>query len=177
MEQESSTHKITPFKGEGFALWRYRVKNVLEDKGLWDTVTLEGMPIAGHEHRAAWDTRALKARRCITNLLADSQLIKVMHLDMPKEVLDTLASEFEAKSPANQLLLHHKFASCMMQSDISLTQHLHAFDALLLELKAGGFSISDQEAVLQLFMSLLTEYKMVSTALAVQPELSYANVR
>ena len=135
MEPVSSSYKIVPFMGEGFALWRYRVKNILEDKTLWDTVTQEGMPIAGHETRAAWDLRALQARRCITNLLADSQLIKVMHLTTPKEVLDALASEYEAKSPANQLLLRQKFVSCMMQSDVSLTQHLHAFDALLLELR------------------------------------------
>ena len=88
-----------------------------------------------------------------------------------------MASEFEAKSPANQLLLCHKFASCMMQSDVSLTQHLHAFDALLLKLKAGRLTISDQEAVLQLFMSLPTEYETVSTALAVQPELSYTKCK
>ena len=135
MEPVSSSYKIVPFKGEGFALWRYRIKNVLEDKTLWDTVTQEGMPVAGHENRAAWDLRAQQACRCITNLLAD-QLIKVMHLTTPKEVLDALASEYEAKSPANQLLLCQKFASSMMQSDVSLTQHLHTFDALLLELRA-----------------------------------------
>jgi len=167
MEPVSSSYKIVPFMGEGFALWRYCIKNVLEDKTLWDTVTQEGMPIAGHETRAAWDLRALQARRCITNLLADSQLIKVMHLTTPKEVLDALASEYEAKSPANQLLLRQKFVSCMMQSDVSLTQHLHTFDALLLELRAGGLTVSDQEAVLQLFMSLPTEYETVSTVLAV----------
>ena len=87
MEQENSTtYKITPFKGENYALWLYRVKNVLEDKGLWDTITQEGMPIAGHDTRAAWDARAHKARRCITNLLADNQLLKVMSFTTPKEI-------------------------------------------------------------------------------------------
>ena len=65
----------------------------------------------------------------------------------------------------------------MMQSDVSLTQHLHTFDALLLKLQAGGLIVSDQEAVLQLFMSLPTEYETVSTVLAVQPELSYAKCK
>ena len=64
-----------------------------------------------------------------------------------------------------------------MQSDVFLTQHLHTFDALLLELRAGGLTVSDQEAVLQLFMSLPTEYETVSTVLAVQPELSYAKCK
>ena len=143
MEPVSSSYKIVPFKGEGFALWRYHVKNVLEEKTFWNIVTQEGMPVAGHKQHAAWDLHAQQACRCITNLLADSQLIKLMHLTMPKEVLDTLASEYEAKSLANQLLLCQKFASCMMQSDVSLTQHLHTFDALLLELRAGGLTVSD----------------------------------
>ena len=64
-----------------------------------------------------------------------------------------------------------------MQSDVSLTQHLHTFDALLLELRAGRLIVSDQEAVLQLFMSLPTEYKTISTVLAVQPELSYSKCK
>ena len=43
MKPVSSSYKIVPFKGERFALWCYCVKNVLEDKTLWDTVTQEGM--------------------------------------------------------------------------------------------------------------------------------------
>ena len=74
--------------------------------GLWDTITQESMPNAGHNTHAAWDACAHKAHRCITNLLADDQLLKVMSLMIPKEILDLLASEYEGKSPANQLLLH-----------------------------------------------------------------------
>ena len=98
MEPVSFSYKIVPFKGERFTLWCYRIKNILEEKTLWNTVTQKGMLIAGHEQHAAWDLCAQQAHRCITNLLADSQLIKVMHLTMPKEVLDALASEYEAKS-------------------------------------------------------------------------------
>ncbi len=71
------------FKGEGYALWKFKMELFLREKELWEVAQGMGKPVsvdaASAAALAAWEVKATKAKTAICLALADNQLIKVMN--------------------------------------------------------------------------------------------------
>ena len=75
-----------------------------------------------------------------------------------------LDSQCESNMLNTQHLLN-KYNSFKMLGDVSLTQHLNEFEALLLALQARGVVVKGEDMVVQLMLSLLPTYFTSTIAL------------
>lgn len=103
---------------------------------------------------------------------------KIAHTKTVLEALQVLRDEYQSKSTANKMLLRKKFSSFRMAEGTTMANHIAAFDQLILSMTALGLNTPEEDAILQLLMSLDgTEYDTTVKTLSAIPSITLAQIK
>jgi hypothetical protein len=101
----NSTNKAPLFNGTNFVVWKVRMRTYIMDLGadVWDVVDtgyVKPVLLANKDDKLEFSFSA-KAMNAILSGLAEVEFIKVMHLEIAKEMWDKLISSYEGNEKVN----------------------------------------------------------------------------
>jgi hypothetical protein len=104
----TSTNKAPLFNGTNFALWIVRIKTYIMDLGadVWDVVEtgyVKPVVLDNKDDKLEFSFNA-KAINVILSGLAEAEFVKVMHLEIAKDMWDKLIRNYEG----NEKVKHAK---------------------------------------------------------------------
>lgn len=154
---------IVQFAGEGYDVWRFRVETQMSAHGVKEMLTKD-VPM-DEAQLAAFREKDEKAKALLVAYIADSHLEYVRDKDTAKEMWNSLANTFAKKGFATQTYIRRSLATLKMVEGTPLMDHFRRFDELIRQLKGAGATVSELDAVSQLFISLPSSYDVVTTAM------------
>jgi hypothetical protein len=81
-----------------------------------------------------WENLDRRERRTIRLCLEDSVLLNVSGESIAKELWDKLGNLYQSKSLVNKLFLRKNLYHLRMEGGDSMTEHLNAFNTLVIQL-------------------------------------------
>ena len=130
--------KIEPLNGKNYRSWKYNIKLVLVERGLWSF-------IAGNEEvPAETATAAVKNSYRLRSDEAYSLIVLSVEKNLqdhistttdPKTAWDTLKSQFECVSIAQVVRLNRKFYAATMSEGTDILEHLTHMTTLAEQLR------------------------------------------
>lgn len=140
--------------GVGFSNWKFRVKILLEERGLENVLAFEPKPKKEDD-----------ARSVIVQCLSDRYLEYVKKCSTAADMIQQLDNIFERKSVFNKLYLRKRLLALKCLSTDKLQDHFLKFDTLIAELEATGTQINESDKICHLLLTLPNEYDTVITTL------------
>jgi hypothetical protein len=89
----------------------------------------------------------------------------VMDLESPSEIWKTLEEQFLEKTTPNKLFLKHELYGLKMQEGTTLTEHVNAFNQVVLNLACTKVTVEDEDKDLYLLLLLPKSYKALVVTL------------
>ena len=112
-----------------------------------------------------FDKSKQKAMATLVMGIHTSIIYMVTSCDDPKELWDTLKSQFERNTLANKLFLKRQFFTTKMSEDQRVRDHLKSMKEISDKLAALGAAVPEEEKVVALLISLPKSYDTLVTAL------------
>ena len=146
------------FKGPNYHLWKFKMKTLLKDKGLWDIV--EGTRVAPEASLDSgnalkeWRKKEDKAMALIVLALGDEQLMHVQSAGTSAEAWQKLGAVHERKSLANKLYLRRQFLTVKMEEGEKMLDHINKVKVMAQQLEAIGAQVNDEDLVTTVLYSL-----------------------
>lgn len=106
MARKEDRYGITPFNGNDFGNWKFRLETILEEHGVLYCIT-EGKP-SKHVEGQDFDKDDRKAKSILVQCVGDSHLEYVRDGKSAKEKFDKLLSTFKRKGISSRLFLRKK---------------------------------------------------------------------
>ncbi|MCO5578863.1 hypothetical protein L7F22_032710 [Adiantum nelumboides] len=151
---EQATTRFEKFNGKNFALWKWRMRMVLEEKGLWEIVTGGEVAPDMEEDLVEYQRREHLAYMLVCLSLGDGPAEEVRHESGAKEVWDALATTYESRNLANVLRLKRELIGLQMKSSDKVKDHMQRLRAIAAELAAVGEPVPKRELAFMLLNSL-----------------------
>src|SRR5690349_8546248 len=156
---------IERLDGTNYHVWKFKMQLILEDKDLFGVI--DGTDVKPEKNDALneWMKRDKKARVTICLALSDSILATVRNCDTAVSVWEKLSSVYESKSLVNRLFMRRKLLTMKMSEGETLSTHINGIKTLTEQLAAVNASVSEEDFVMTLLMSLPESYEHFITAL------------
>ena len=103
--------------------------------------------------REEWEKVKRRARSDIQICLADLVLLNVLGEDFTKKPWEKLGSLYYLKSVANNLFLRNTLYPLKMSDGSSVTEHLNAFNTIIIQLSYVDIKITKKEKCIILLCS------------------------
>lgn len=158
-------YSVKPFDGSGFSNWEFRIKLLLEQNEVLETLTEN--PPEEAVALMAFKKRDVKARTIIVSCLADNILEMIKDLSSAKEIMATLKGTYVRTGISTQVQLQRKLRSLKFSEGSSLNVFLTEFEQIIHELKSAGGKIENSEMVSQLLSAMPESFQAVTTAIDV----------
>ncbi|MCO5570511.1 hypothetical protein L7F22_024234 [Adiantum nelumboides] len=123
---EQATTRFEKFNGKNFALWKWRMRMVLEVKGLLEIVTGGEVAPDMEEDLVEYQRREHLAYMLVCLSLGDEPVEEVRHESGAKEVWDALATTYESRNLANVLQLKRELIGLQMKSSDKVKDHMQS---------------------------------------------------
>uniref|UniRef100_A0A336M753 CSON013047 protein n=1 Tax=Culicoides sonorensis TaxID=179676 RepID=A0A336M753_CULSO len=166
-------HGIVPFKGDDYPDWSFRVKLLLEEQNLWDTVNT--VTNAAARLVAAWITNDLKARRIIVDCVDNSCLEYVKGKPTSYDMWTGLKNVYDASSYTKRVIAFKKMIRLEYKMNDSMQNFFRNFDVVAREYKSAGGTLADTELIVIMLSCLPDEFKGVVTAISTLSETQFTN--
>lgn len=147
-------------EGVGFSNWKFRVKILLEEKGLSKILEV----IVSNDDKSMIEKDA-RAKSIIVQCLSDKFLEYIKKCSTAADMMKQLESVFERKSIFNKLYLRKKLLALKCVLTDKMQDHFLKFDTIITELESSGTKIEESDKVCQLLLTLPSLYDTVITAL------------
>lgn len=138
-----------------FGLWKFRIKLLLEEKGLES--------VLGSEKVEKKDDA--KARSIIVQCLDDKYIQIIKDCETAAEMISKLEDIFERKTVFNKLRLKRQLISMKCGASEKLQDYYMKFDNLVGDLMAIGCKIDEMDQVCYLLSSMPLQYDNVITSI------------
>jgi hypothetical protein len=163
---------IDKLDGSNFAIWKFKMKNVLMERELWEIV--DGTEVlaedADDNARRRFQQRMNKALATIVLSVSDDQIHLIDEAKTPLEAWTNLQTHFERSSLANRLFLNRKLQGLRMSNEDSMHEHVKKFKEIVRKLSAIGAPVPDDYQVTILLNSLPDSYDSLIVALESRAE-------
>lgn len=161
--EKYSKRNITPFNGEKYNVWKFRIMALLKDLRAKKVVT-EDPP---SPMTVSWENAEATAKNAIIEYLSDSYIDFAKDEFTTKQVFENLDAIYARKGLTCEYSLRQRLSELKFKGDSALIEHFTEFDILVNELAAAGAVFSEREKIINLFMSLPSSYDAVMTALKI----------
>ena len=145
--------------GSNFPTWKYRVRTVLEIRGLMSIVNgTEARPVpTANDPKSSeitsWDTRDREAKAQITLTLKDEPLSGVMYSTTSKEAWDKLNERYEGKGKQTIAFLIRDLFRHTLSDDSPLESQINALRQKGYTLASLGMQLDDSLIAIALIAS------------------------
>lgn len=146
--------------GSSFSNWKFRVKTLLEERGLKDAINKDKQL----DEKVKNELDA-KAKSVIVQCISDKFIDIIKKCNTALEMLTKLEEIFERKSVFNQLYLRRKLLSLKCGNNERLTDHFIKFENVISELESSGTEMKENDKVCHLLLTLPDQYNTVITTL------------
>lgn len=150
---------LKPFDGNGFSNWEFRLKLVLEQNDLLNTLE----EVSEEEDFRKKDR---KARNIIVQWLGDNVLDIVKNKKTAKTMYETLRSTYVQKGLSIQVEIQRKLRN-MRFTGGTVSNFIMEFEKTVTELKNSGGMIQEGEIISQLLASMPESYQAIVTTIDV----------
>ena len=186
---ESNTLKIEKLNGNNFATWKYNVKLLLMQKGLWniaqgketkpDIKTEDATKAESIKLMNDWELRSDQAYSIIAINIDKFLQVHVQSTTDPKEAWNFLKKQFEMTSISHIVRLSRRFYASTMREDEDLEEFLTKMTTLAQELRELNEDISSKKFATVILGSLPESYDSFLTSFNARPieELNWDNVK
>ncbi|PRW61031.1 hypothetical protein C2E21_0028 [Chlorella sorokiniana] len=154
----AATEDKVPFElldVDNYATWARRMKYLLVIRGLWTAVTSDTVDADLNQ----------KAMATIGLRMKDHHLATLERCATAKQLWQTLASTFEAKSNARKRQLRKELSQLKMGAAEPLTKYVARAKEIQNQLRAAGHDVGDQEVAWALLAGLPPAYETIVTVL------------
>ncbi|KAK9678975.1 Zinc knuckle [Popillia japonica] len=156
---------VKPFDGNNYSNWNFRVKLILEQQGVLETIS--STPPEDEAKKKTFEQNDVKARNIIVQCLADNILETIKDKTTAKDIMDALKGTYLKTGIANQVQLQRKLRSMKYLHGESLNAFITKFEHTVNELKQCGGTIQTNEVISQLLSAMPESYQAVTTAIDV----------
>ena len=174
--------KLEPLSGKNYQSWKYNIKLVLMERGLWGfvegTETAPGST-ATATMRNAYRLRSDKAYSLIALSVDKSLQVHISSTTDPRAAWEVLQKQFECVSVSQIVRLNRKFYAASMKEGTDLMEHLTYMTSLAEQLRELKEEITSQKFATVVLGSLPESYdNFISSLNATKvDELNWDNVK
>ena len=174
--------KIEPLSGKNYKSWKYNIKLVLMERGLWGFVEgTENTPnsTATDAVRNAYRLRSDKAYSLIALSVDKSLQVHISSTTDPRAAWEVLQKQFECVSIAQIVRLNRKFYAATMKEGTDLMEHLTYMTSLAEQLRELKEEITPQKFATVVLGSLPESYDNFISSLNTTKvdELNWDNIK
>lgn len=174
--------KIELLNGKNYQSWKYNIKLVLMERGLWSFIAggEESPPeTATTNVRNAYRLRSDKAYSLIALSVEKNLQVHISTTTDPKIAWDTLKNQFECVSITQVVRLNRKFYAATMNEGTDILEHLTHMTTLAEQLREMNEEISDKKFATVVLGSLPESYDNLISSLNTQKieELNWENIK
>ena len=173
--------KIEKLDGKNYQSWKYNIKLVLMERGLWGFIAgTETAPAetATVQVRNAHRLRSDKAYSLIALSLDKSLQVHITSTTDPRIAWETLQKQFEFISITQIVRLNRKFYAATMKEGTDIIDHLTYMTSLAEQLRELKEEISDKKFATVVLGSLPESYdNFISSLNARNVELNWDNIK
>ena len=162
---------IDPLNGSNYQSWKFNVKLILMDRGLWGIVSgVETAPKASDEDKKEKEIkefllRSQKAYSQIALTVKKDLQIHVANTDDPKKAWDQLKKHFEFVSVTHTVRVNRAFYAAKMAENGNLMDHITYMTQLAEQLREMKDEVSPQKFAVVVLGSLPDSYDTFLTSL------------
>ena len=174
--------KIEPLDGSNFQSWKYDMKLVLMERGLWGFVQgteSEPEPTASASVKNSYCLRLDKAYSLIALSVKTSLQVHISSTTNPKTVWEILQKHFEFVSITQVVHLNRKFYAASIEEGADLLQHIIMMTSLAEQLRELEEEISSRKFATVILGSLPESYENFVSSLNARTadELNWDNIK
>ena len=163
-----SIYKIEPLNGNNFQSWKYNMKLILMERGLWGFIQgTESSPAAdaAADIVNAYKLKSDKAYSLIALSIEKSLQIHIVSTVNPKVAWDKLVKHFEFISITQVVRITRKFYAATMQEGDDLLKHITYMTSLAEQLREMKEEISSKKFAVAVLGSLPESFDTFMTSL------------
>lgn len=179
MASTKNNFNIELLNGNNYMTWKFRVKVLLEEKGVCKWTKTEFNPNIYSEEKVK-ELELKQDKLCksiLVQCLDDSQLDIVSDKENACQMWKALKDRYEKKGLHGQMFLKKKLMSLRLKEGESLENHIAEFENIIRQLITSGCEISDEDKVCNLLLSLPRSYETVSAIIENSSEISYEEAK
>ena len=168
--------KIELLNGKNFQTWKYNVKLVLMQKGLWGFVDgTEKVPTKEDTAaiKALYKSKSEKAYSHIALTVDKHVQIHIVGTVSPKDAWDILENQFNFVSVSQIVRITRKFYAATMKEGDDLQSHLTVMSALAQQLRELGEEVSSQKFATAVLGSLPSSFDAFISSLNARKKEEY----
>ena len=174
--------KIEYLNGKNYQTWKYNIKLVLMERGLYSFVNgTEAQPAeTATEHvKSAYQLRSDKAYSLIALSVEKNLQIHISTTTTPLGAWEILRKQFEFVSITQIVRLNRRFSAATMKEDGDIMEHITYMTSLAEQLRDMKEEISDQKFATVVLQKLPESYENFISSLNAQrvEDLKWENVK
>ena len=164
----SDAAKIEKFDGTNYTTWKYNMKLVLMERGLWGFIDgREVQPGDDDAHKVwkAYQDKSEKAYSLIAMYIDKPLQIHIVNTTHPREAWEIMESQFSFVSVTQIVRLTRKFYAATMNENDDLMQHITLMTTYAQQLRELNEDISPQKFATVFLGTLPPSYDTFVTSL------------
>jgi len=158
-ESIRSALRIKTFDGQGFPVWKFQVKTLIELSGLLGVVEGTVRKSSQPDQQVEWDEKDAKARGILVTSMDSSQLVHLMSCKTAEEMWTRLESIHQQKSAASKSILTGQFYTFKMDSGKEIAANVADLESLVAQLEAVGWKVKDEDFIAKVISSLPSSFR------------------
>ena len=158
--------------GSNFTLWKFRISQILEARGLTDYVNGQKQKPDGSDAKALeeWIVKDRDARLQVTLTLEDEPASGIMDLTESKPIWDALSTRYDGKGLQSAAYLMTKVFRGQMLDTQDLHSQINEIRTYASKLATLGQPLSDKMFTVAIVISLPSSYSTLQTVLSATPD-------
>lgn len=166
-ETNFNTIRIKQFAGEDFAIWKFRISSILREHDCLNAI--ESSAFASVPENKKLEARA---QSIIINGVADSHIDYIQDENTAYGMMSKMEKQFMKKSTRSKLFLRRQLNEINFREGTPLAEHFVTLSKIFGQLRDAGSTLSEEEKVNVLLLSMPQSYEIVVTAIESLPNLT-----
>ena len=174
------TIKLQVFTGEGWHLWKFKMKSYFQWMGVWEVVSgIREKPTeeaSTREEIEKWNYDELTARNILLNIVDSDRLQMLTSCEIVPEMWKTLEEKYEQNSMSNKMMLDEELQA-LRQEGKSLEKYMKELTHIFDKMRGINQEVKDEQKVLAFLRGLNKDYAILVEILKHTPGITYETAK